>query len=271
MIKHKLLTFLSVVAVAFFTTACFDESGLEIIYDGPSVLEWDRASTGSAGSYLAGAGQTPTESIAVNLVGPHRDQATQVQWRVNQEESTAIEGVHYNILSDQNITIPANSSTATVDIEVITDNFASPEERFTLVLELVGGDLPVAANYGTLQHSMTIRCPSEIPAGEWEANVGGYVIEIIALGEGNYSIPNMNLDFQPSYYGTFTTLPIGGGFTDVCNEVTFNVEGEHGVIWSGTGTYDAEAQTITVPSFSDPAYGQGPWDNNGEGYVFTKL
>lgn len=253
MIKHRLLTFLSIMAVALFTTACFDESGLEIVYDGPSVLEWDMASTGSTGTYLAGGGQAPTETITVNLVGPQRDQPTQVQWRVNQEASTAIEGVHYNIVSDQNITIPANSNSADVEIEVLTDNFASPEERVTLVLELVGGDLPVAANYGTVSHRMSITCPSEIPLGTWRETTSGEEVTLTSLGDGNYKFSNFNI----AYYAA-SNNPIGAQFSDVCNELTLYGDSEHGVQWRGNGVYDEETQTITFPEgVEDVAFNAG--------------
>lgn len=240
-------------AMALFTTACFDESGLELVYDGPSVIEWDQASTGSSVSYLAGAGQTPTEGIAINIVGPQRDQATQVQWRVNQEESTAIEGVHYVILSDQNITIPANSSTATVDVQILTDNFESPEERVTLVLELVGGDLPVAANYGTVVHTMSIRCPSEIPTGTWRETTAGKEVTLESLGNGNYKFDFFNFDyFNP------VNDPITGQFNDVCNTLTLYGDSEYGIQWRGEGVYNEETQTISFPDgVTDLTYGGG--------------
>lgn len=149
-----------------------------------------------------------------------------------------------------------------------------PGDAFVYTFEVVTSDGRTLSSGTNVLASAA--CPSTIPTGEWRTNVpnpsgGFYVIEIESTGAGTYSVPNMNLDFQPDFYNTFTGLPIGGGFTDACNTVTFNQAGQYGVIWTGTGEYDPETETIIVSQFSDPGYGQGPWDNNGEAYVFTKL
>ncbi|MEM8568035.1 MAG: hypothetical protein AAGF85_16350 [Bacteroidota bacterium] len=134
---------------------------------------------------------------------------------------------------------------------------------------------PAQPSFGGCGVAWGIACPSAVPAGTWTTNVsdgsgGFYVIEVTDNGGGSYSVANMNLDYQPAFYGTFTSLPIGGGFTDVCNTITFGQPAEFGVTWSGTGIYDPNAQTITLAEINDPAFGQGPWDNGGAGFVFTK-
>ena len=148
--------------------------------------------------------------------------------------------------------------------------------RLTVALASDLCNQPAQPSAGGCSVVWTVACPSDIPEGAWETNVpdgggGFYEIEVQALGAGAYSIPNMNLDYQPPFYGTFTSLPIGGGFQDVCNTITFGRVAEFGVTWSGTGTYDPNTETITVPEIFDPAFGQGPWNNGGAGFVFTKL
>lgn len=231
---------------------CFEESGMDIVYDGPTVVEWDRSDTGSERVYLAGSGQVPTDEIQINLVGPPQNEAVPVTWRINQEASTAIPGVHYNLLSEENLTIPAGENSTAVQFEVITDNFTL-EDNFTIVLEIVDAGVPVSANYGTVVHEMTITCPSEIPLGTWRETTAGDEVQLTSLGTGKYQFDNFNFDYFSSSYN-----PIAGQFVDVCNELTLYGESKYGIQWRGQGVYDPETQTISFPEgVQDMTYGGG--------------
>jgi hypothetical protein len=120
-----------------------------------------------------------------------------------------------------------------------------------------------------------VSCPSELE-GTYEVFIAAsnktYTLQITADGAGQYSIENFNLDFQPDFYDTFTTLPIGASFSDVCNVITLNGTHDFGVQFRGDGTYDPEQDAIIFPSISDAGYGQGPWSNPGAGsYVLQRV
>lgn len=248
----KLASLLMLVTVAL--TGCFDESGLDIVYDGPAVVEWDRGDTGNDVAYLAGSGQVPTDQAVINLVGPPQGEAVTVQWRINQEATTAIEGVHYNILSDRNVTIPAGANSTAVEFEVITDNFTL-EDNLQIVFEIAEAGVPVSANYGTLVQTLSITCPSEIPLGTWRETTSGEEVELSSLGEGLYKFDNFNID----YYGKANN-PIEGQFSDVCNELTLYGDSRFGVKWRGTGYYDEETGMISFPDgVEDSQYSPGAY------------
>jgi hypothetical protein len=246
----KLASLLMLATVAL--TGCFEESGLDIVYDGPVVVEWDRGDTGNDVTYLAGSGQVPTDEAVINLVGPPQNEAITVQWRINQEASTAIEGVHYNILSDQNLAIPAGANSASVEFEVITDNFTL-EDNLTIVFEIVEAGVPVSTNYGTMVQTLSITCPSDIPLGTWRETTSEEEVELTSLGTGMYHFSNFNID----YYNP-NNNPIAGQFEDVCNELTLYGDSRFGVEWRGEGFYEPETQTISFPEgVTDLTHGKG--------------
>lgn len=147
--------------------------------------------------------------------------------------------------------------------------------RLTVALNSELCNQPGQPSFGGCNVAWAVTCPSTIPVGDWEVFVAGtattYTVSLTDAGGGNYAIENFNLDYDPDFYGTYDQLTLSAAFSDICNVITLNGTANFGVTWRGTGTYDAATQTITFPTISDPAYGQGPWNNGGAGYVLTKL
>ncbi|MDZ7771927.1 MAG: Calx-beta domain-containing protein [Balneolaceae bacterium] len=106
-------------------------------YDGPTVVEFfpldDTRSEGS--------GQIQVE---VQLIGPQRSAATNINWAVNDSATTAT-GDDYDIVSGNPVTIPANSSQTVITINLNGDGISAGTTR-QLTLELTGGDVAPAEN-----------------------------------------------------------------------------------------------------------------------------
>jgi len=147
--------------------------------------------------------------------------------------------------------------------------------RLTVALNSELCNQPGQPSFGGCNVAWAVTCPSAIPVGAWEVFVAGtattYTVNLTATGGGAYAIDNFNLDYDLAFYGGFNELPLSAAFSDVCNSIILNGTADFGVTWRGTGTYDAGTQTIMFPSITDPAYGQGPYNNGGGGYVLTKL
>ncbi len=227
-------------------------------------------------------GVTDVNSIDVELVFTQKDVLVDL-------EGNPADSVWATVLLETVTSLPAtlnyngqeiaNAIGIDIDDLKVGDNFlltfpinTADNRRLTVALSSSLCNEPLQPSFGGCSVQWGISCPSAIPTGTWEVYIVAsdvtYEVEINAsTSAGAYTMPNFNLDYQPGFYLTFDELPISGGFTDVCNTLYLNKVGDHDVQWTSVGVYDPVNQTITFDEISDPAYGQGPWDNSGQSYV----
>lgn len=121
---------------------CFPDN--RTIYDGPLQVEFRPTSAS-----INLANQT-TYSANVQLIGPHQDSAITLNFEIDEDATTAVQGVHFEI--DGNATqIPANSSFAAINITANPD--ALDESSLRVVINLLGdstGEVRVAQNFKTM-------------------------------------------------------------------------------------------------------------------------
>ena len=123
----------------------------EIRYDGPTQVEFKPTSQ----SLTLGSNQGGTLSVNVQLIGEQRSQDLPLSFVVVDEETTAEEGVDY-ILPSTSVTIPADSSSAAVDITVSGQDL-NTGEQVSLVLELQGNsDQNVQAAEELKRYTLTL-------------------------------------------------------------------------------------------------------------------
>lgn len=132
----------------------FTEKMIEI-----DVATWENNAPGKTfpikGPYEKGSG---VQTFQVNLIGGLLETDQTVSYRIVAEETTAIEGVHYNIPNDGNFVIPANSVTAYLPLEIL--DFPAETGTHTLVVELIGNDqIKVSENYKRLGVSILLTGP----------------------------------------------------------------------------------------------------------------
>lgn len=98
----------------------------------------------------------PSEPLKVQLIGEQRSSDLSVSFVVDEENSTAEAGTHYNLVTSSPITLPANSSvTGPIEIEVI-ENSVPDGEVVELVLVLQDADgVEAAENLKT--YTLTIE------------------------------------------------------------------------------------------------------------------
>ncbi len=184
--KFKLsyiLTFLGIVA---FTTSCFDDPGTDILLTN-SFVEIQEATT-SGGTDIGKAynrlndGIGKRDSIRVNLVGKQRSAPISVNFSVD-ASSTAVAGVHYNLISTSSVSIPANESFGYIYFEVLADNI-DVGENWKLKINLTGvdaADVKLSEKYKTFTRTMRIVC-----AFDRSKFVGTY--SVVEPGYGTYSV-----------------------------------------------------------------------------------
>lgn len=102
-----------------------------------------------------GAGTVTTN---IQLIGPHRDTDLPVSFVVA-DSSTAVEGTHYSI-GATSATISANSSTTSIDIEVLDNDADDGDTNYELFLVLQDSEgVEAAENLKT--YTLTIRGTDE--------------------------------------------------------------------------------------------------------------
>jgi len=130
---------------AIMLSGCFPDN--DMTYDGPLQVEFkptsDTQSMSDGVSY----------SAHIQLIGPHQNEAITVYYEVDTENSTAVEGEHFE-LGDLTSVIPANSSFGSIEINAIKENI--DDSQPVLYLRLIDSDqLRAARNYDTLE--LTLR------------------------------------------------------------------------------------------------------------------
>lgn len=95
-----------------------------------------------------------TVNVSIQLIGPQRDSDLQVNYSAA-DTSVAEEGVHYD-LSSTSATIPADSSSTEIGIEVLDNSVDDGDTNYPLYLNLQDSDgVEAAENLKTF--TLTIR------------------------------------------------------------------------------------------------------------------
>ena len=144
-IQLKLILFIGAFVLAL--TGCFPDNSR--IYDGPLQVEFNPTSDTQRMS------NGNTYSANVQLIGPHQDSDVTINFEIDTENSTAVEGVHFEVGGRSTI-LPANSSFAQITVTAIEENI--DDERPVVVITLLGndtGDVMAAENFKTF--SLTLR------------------------------------------------------------------------------------------------------------------
>lgn len=136
---------LSVLLVSLFLTGCLNDlfEQEDQTYQGEAKLEfWPQTDT-----FDEDEGEV---EVLIQLIGVQRSSDLSVNFSVD-EETTAEAGTHYELLSTSPATIPANSSSAVVTINLNGNSLPEGENR-TLILRLdSGGEVEPAENLDTYE------------------------------------------------------------------------------------------------------------------------
>lgn len=152
--KKKSYKVLAILLLSVFTlTGCFDDDVADNIFNDQPQVEFNQTASNVNYVRSASVGEgNITEQV--NLIGPQMAQAQTIAFSVDTENSSAIEGTHYN-LNGGSFEIPANSSFGDCTVEILGGAIPAGESR-TLVLVLDGNsEIRAAGNYKTLTIQIT--------------------------------------------------------------------------------------------------------------------
>ncbi len=298
---RKFIISITVIAtLGFITQSCFD--GLnDFTYKGPPVVEFsnlshNNASWVSVGSFWAATvnindGVVGDAAIQVALVGPHKAQSRQIGYYVVDQlyrdtdanrltteqpdhdewvllETTATAGTDYSIQDGGVITIPANSSFGSMDMEIF------PSDEIVMYIVLEERDLAPSENYKFFRLTLRPLYELELNADPERGTVtgsGNYrkntSVTIAAVAEYGYEFVEWTGDIahvaDHTSANTTVTMPqekvtLTAEFIELpFFEVTLTASPAEGGTVDGDGEYlENEEVTITAT----PA----------EGYVFVE-
>ncbi len=253
---YKIFMFIGLLA---FVAACYDDPGTDILLDNVAVLEINEATTATgldvSKSYnRVTNGQTIKDSIRVNLVGPQRSTPLVVNFAID-ATSTAVAGTHYNLITTNSVTIPANSSFGFIYFEVIDDNIL-PGEIWKLKFNLTGndGNATISAKYGVFTRTIRTLCPFNRAnfVGNYDTNEPGYGtydnVSTADPADANSILINNFWDTGATVKYTFsaTTTAVTIATTTFTANLGAGAE-QWTVSANGAATYDACLYSFVVP------------------------
>lgn len=194
--RSKLMIGLLLPLLALTITGCFKNYEEDFLFKG-MVVEFDAATWTSKApgkTYPIVGPLDKASGVAkfkVNLVGAQKPTAQTVKYRVVTTESTAQEGLHFELEDNGELQIPANSSVGEASIDVL--DFPPGAGTVLLVIELEGNDeLKPSENYKRLGINISLTGkPSELYPLHTQIGDGSFY-NTIAI---DISQPGMSQDF----------------------------------------------------------------------------
>jgi len=117
----------------------FDEGDVEREYDGATVVGLFPLTQDAD----EGDGDV---TIEVQLIGPQRSSDVNVTFSTT---GTAVAGTNYTVVGGTTVTIPANSSTADITLNIPADNGLNAGDEATILVNITGGDVEASVNLAT--------------------------------------------------------------------------------------------------------------------------
>lgn len=227
--KHFVNKFLIALG-AFILVSCFEDPGTDIVWGNKAYLELDLAGQPNPSEQLLferkNDGTTYDVAVQVNIMGRPQKSATTVNFVID-PASTAIEGVHYNMITaGGSISIPAGENIGEIEYEVLADNIEAGEE-WTLIFTLAESSSLPLSNYAELTYEIGITCPSDL-AGLYDGHTDwidyygtpgsdDYEVDLAVGSASNiYVLPDLSGGMEPIIW---SNPPVLVNIVDVCDEI----------------------------------------------------
>lgn len=139
-------------------TSCFEAEDKS--YSGPDVVQFNNQHLGRITSTIPGItsqtllsksvrqGTVTMDSVEVQLIGRQKDVPNAINYSVA-PASTAVEGVHYSLVTPNQLTLPANTSSVYLKYQVLS-GLTTAGTTARLIFNLEGNDvIAPAENYKT--------------------------------------------------------------------------------------------------------------------------
>lgn len=221
--------FILIIALAVVLTSCFEDPGSEVLFN-ETFVELEAAGTSVSSRTFTflreNIGAELPLGSPILLASRPLSSAVNVTYTVD-PASTAVEGLHYNIVSPT-VTIPAGEFSADININVLPDNIEAGEQ-LNLILKISAADVDINTSLDSAGYVLQISCPPNIPeGGTWTGTT--------TLGAFGATGTNTNISIVPvagstteydisdptaGFYRNFGDTPDNPGrFENVCDAIT---------------------------------------------------
>lgn len=176
----KYINYLAVLALVVFATGCFEDPGTdELITENSSgFVEIQEATEGSDSRlFLVEQDGNPVQAeITLLFGGGVSDTDVQITWEFVSDESTAIEGVDFDFVTGNTVTIPAGSYAVPIVMD-INDDILNPDNPAKTITVRIASSSEEILEEGR-QHTMAFNgvCPFDYAnevAGTYTATSSG--------------------------------------------------------------------------------------------------
>ena len=157
--NRTILTLGILLILPAFLIGCFEEQRITL-EDHPPQVEWappnpnsaDLEYTATVDSAQVADGESKDITLEVGLIGTQEPNDRTINFAVDEDESDAEEGVHFEILNDGNTaTIPGNESFGDVNIRVHGDDLEPGQSVLAVLVLQESEDLGVAVNMSEME------------------------------------------------------------------------------------------------------------------------
>ncbi len=162
----KLLYIFYIAALTPFLTGCFEDPGTATLITDKvegfvEIEEASGARSTTKNIVVVPDGESVQESIVVSFGGAVSSSATEVSFEVVEDQSTAVAGVDYNLITTGSVTIPSGEYTAPILFEVIDDNL-DPDNPLTLTFRLTSSSANILEEYSEVTLTLVGLCPPDL-------------------------------------------------------------------------------------------------------------
>lgn len=206
-------------------------------------------------------GASRLDSIAVVYDGPTLDIPVGLTWEIDSENTTAVEGVHYELVSEEgDFEVPVGQHTAWIKFDVLVDGFGTDPFGLDLdiarqiVFNIIEGDAELVSD--AISHTYELTPRIESASIDFETT----------SSEATVLVPNLGARVLDSitvvYDGPTIGIPLSATW-EIDSENTTAVEGVHYELVSEAGTVEIPANehsgaikfNILVDGFGTDAFG----------------
>lgn len=260
----RLLIYMFIVGLVPFLTGCFEDPGTSKLitdYTDEGFVEIIEANGGAdpIKSFVAVPdGENVSSSVTISFGGAVSNSDVEVTYEIDTEASTAVEGVDFEMISGNTITIPAGEYTAPINFEVADDNL-QVDEPVTIVFRITNASVPILESYAEATITLAVSCPapesifgtySVVTTDTSPAGCSGVTntVEITAV-EGS----DVDLQFSDVtgglYVNCYGSADNPGIVNYVCGDLTLVNQDDvvyGGDVFNGSGSYSASTGELTL-------------------------